>query len=270
MTETRHIPRIVWQTCRDKDALPDRIRETRAHLAAQNPDWRFELFDDADRDAFVEKHFGPRILRAYRSIDARYGAARADYWRYLVVYRQGGVYLDIKSSATRPLDEIIRPDDRMLLSQWQNGPGQTFENWGLQLNFHHPGGEYQNCFITAEPRHPLLARVIHHVTRNLEGYVKRLDGVGHFGVLRMTGPHAMTRALIGGLRRHPHRIYDSQNEGLVASIYFPESHMTDTYGKNSHYSALDIPLVPTPPSLPLRLIHRLRGRLLPIPETPLD
>lgn len=269
MTEPRRIPRIVWQTCRDKDDLPDRVREARSSLMADNPQWRFELFDDADRDRFVETTYPQRILRAYRSIDPAYGAARADYWRYLVIYRHGGVYLDIKATATRPLDEIVHPDDRMLLSQWQNGPGQKYQGWGMKLPFVHPGGEYQNFFVIAEPGHPLLARVIRHITRRLEEYVHRLDEVGHFGVLRTTGPHAMTQALIPALARHPHRIFDSEAEGLIASIYFPEPHQSMFVGGAAHYSKLTIPVVRPPHGLAVQLLRRLRNRLLPLSDAPL-
>ncbi len=43
-----------------------------------------------------------------RSADQpRYGVVLADIFRYLVIYNEGGVYLDIKSTVNRPLDEII-------------------------------------------------------------------------------------------------------------------------------------------------------------------
>ena len=35
------------------------------------------------------------------------GAHRADLWRYCVLYREGGLYMDIKTVLLRPLSEII-------------------------------------------------------------------------------------------------------------------------------------------------------------------
>lgn len=76
-----------------------------------NPGWEHRLYDDADIEAFIRESYGDEILAYYHRIDRRYGAARADLFRYLLLYRLGGVYLDIKSTTVRPLDEVLRPDE---------------------------------------------------------------------------------------------------------------------------------------------------------------
>lgn len=41
----------------------------------------------------MEEHFQGPIFDAYRSINPAFGAMKADFWRYCVLYMYGGVYL---------------------------------------------------------------------------------------------------------------------------------------------------------------------------------
>jgi hypothetical protein len=97
-----------------------------------NPAWEYRLYDDDAIEAFLLAHYDPAVRAAYQRIDPSYGAARADLFRYLVIYKLGGVYIDIKSRFLRPIDEVLRGDEAFLLSQWSNGPGQIYEGFGLK------------------------------------------------------------------------------------------------------------------------------------------
>ena len=124
------IPKVIYQTYTTKD-LPLLLRENVARLKEINPDYHHELYDDTDIEWFIASRYGSDMLRTYRRINPRYGAARADLFRYLLIYKCGGVYLDIKSRTTRPLDEVLHPDDELLLSHWSNQPGEDYAGWGL-------------------------------------------------------------------------------------------------------------------------------------------
>jgi hypothetical protein len=172
--------------------------------------------------SFVLQEYGPSMLSILDRINAPpYGAVRADLFRYLLMYKQGGVYLDIKSRPLKPLSEIVRPDDRYLLAQWENEPGQEFAGFGLHPELRHiPGGEFQQWHIAAEPAHPFLAAVIDRVVRNMHAYNPALHGTGPHGVLRLAGPIAYTLAIHPLLARHPHRLARSAVElGFCYSIY---------------------------------------------------
>ena len=64
------------------------------------------FFDDKDRYKFIKKEFS-HYLRAYRKI--KHGAVKADLWRYLIIYKYGGVYADIDSKCIVSLREWINP-----------------------------------------------------------------------------------------------------------------------------------------------------------------
>ncbi|MCA3362157.1 MAG: hypothetical protein INF74_09420, partial [Roseomonas sp.] len=61
-----------------------------------NPDWEYRLYEDADCERFIRENYDAETFKLFRSIHPDYGAARADFFRYLLLYRLGGVYLDIK------------------------------------------------------------------------------------------------------------------------------------------------------------------------------
>ena len=124
------IPRFVHQTFSTK-RLPPEIQTNIESIKGANPGWRYFLYDDSDISRFVDTEYGAAVLRRLESINPLYGAARADLFRYLLLYKKGGLYLDIKSAATRPLDEVLRPEDRYLLSTWDNCHGGAFEGSGI-------------------------------------------------------------------------------------------------------------------------------------------
>ncbi len=168
---------------------------------------------------FIGSIYGQDVLRYYNSIDPAYGAARADLFRYLLIYKCGGVYLDIKSGLEQPLDEIIEPDDTYILSRW-GGDDPKFRGWGFhpELFEDYGVGEFQQWHVIAAPGHPFLRAAIQRVLANIGMYIPAFHGVGAEGVIRTTGPVAYTRAIMPLLPAFPHRLVEAHSElGLVYS-----------------------------------------------------
>jgi len=239
LAEGRGIPRIIHQTCAWPP--PPEIAENMERIRRQNPGWEHRFYDDQDILDVTQACHGPEVCDYLRRIHPSYGAARADLFRYLLLYRFGGVYLDVKSRPLRPLDSVLRPDDSYILAQWRNGPGQPFEGFGGHRELKRvPGGEFQQWHIIAAPGHPFLRAVILRVLRNLDRYNPGLHGTGQRGVLRMTGPIAYTLAIHPLLDRHPHRRVNSEVDlGFRYSIYEGSSHRERL---PAHYSKLQEPI----------------------------
>ena len=89
-------------------------------MKRNNSEYDFRLIDDQGCEKFMEEHFSGEVADAYFSINPKLGAARADLWRYCVLYKHGGVYLDIDSLIVKPLDEWIKPDDHAIISYETN------------------------------------------------------------------------------------------------------------------------------------------------------
>ena len=94
-----HIPKILHQTFYRRD-LPPRVAANVAGMRARNADWEYRFYDDADSADFIRTKCSPRVFDQFNRINPEYGAARADIFRYLLMYEYGGVYLT--SRAPRP------------------------------------------------------------------------------------------------------------------------------------------------------------------------
>jgi inositol phosphorylceramide mannosyltransferase catalytic subunit len=237
------IPKILHQTVRDKHDVHPAFLDNARRLQRLNPDWSYRLYDDADIRVFITEQCGLDDLRYFDLINPSYGAARADFFRYLLLYHVGGVYLDIKATATRPLDEVLQANDVFILSHWGNREGNPYRNWGR-----HPeldaNGELQQWHIVAAPRHPFLNTVIASVKRNIDVYNPATHGVGKMGVMRVTGPIAYTLAIRSVDKYHQYRLAENEELGFQYSIFgtVHNGRAHESYFPN-HYTRLSEPVI---------------------------
>jgi mannosyltransferase OCH1-like enzyme len=214
------IPKLIHQTFLT-GRLPEVFAANVARLKGANPGWEHRLYDNRSVLSFISKHYGGRSLACYKRIAKSRGSAKADLFRYLLKYRCGGVYLDIKSTALRPLDAIVRPDESYILSQWDQ---TTHAGWGIYPET--PAGEFQQWFIIARPEHPFLRAVISRVLDNIETYAPERDGVDKRTVFRLTGPIAYSQAVLPILDHYPHRmVVPNEALGLRYSILSGTDHV---------------------------------------------
>jgi inositol phosphorylceramide mannosyltransferase catalytic subunit len=235
------IPKLIHQTTPNKDwalshpALGANI----ARLQALNPGWEYRLYDDAYARAFITAHYGAAMLARFERINPVYGAARADLFRYLLLYELGGVYLDIKSTIDRPLDELLKPDDEYILSHWRNGKNEPYEDWGVHPSCG-PRGEFQQWHIIAAPKHPFLRAVIRRVAANIDRYLPG-GWTGKQGVLFLTGPIPYTLGIMPFLAACGHRVVDSAALGFN---YCVVPHLADRMAPGQvHYTQCTEPVV---------------------------
>lgn len=237
-TEDR-IPQKLHQTFRSRVLAPE-LQDSVNYMRSVNPGWEYRFYDDFDARSYILKYYGSEFLCYFDAINPKYSAARADLFRYCVLYRDGGVYLDVKSRATKPFAEILKPSDRFLLSQW--GGDSRYQGWGVHRELRKlAGGEFQQWFIVAAPGHPFLRAVIEAVLRNIRSYDPMRHSIGKPAVVRVTGPIAYTLAIAPLLSLHSHRIVDSAADlGFEYSIYPKRDHEA---ALGAHYSEIGEPLV---------------------------
>lgn len=179
------IPKLIHQCW--VNGTPDTQRQNNVNsLRNLNKGWQHKLWDESNIPGFIKSVYGSYVLEAYSSINPKYGAARADLFRYLVCYHLGGVYLDIKSLYARPLDTLIKPNDMYLLT----GSAREWHQW----------------HIMCRPGNVILAACIADVLNNINNYDLQRDGVGKQAVINLTGPLPYTRAVNRNMHLYYHRI----------------------------------------------------------------
>jgi mannosyltransferase OCH1-like enzyme len=87
------IPLTLYTTWHTKE-LPSGMKEAYEWVKSENPEFKVELYDENDCREFIRLHFDERTLKAYDCL--RPQAYKSDLWRYCVLYKNGGIYYDIK------------------------------------------------------------------------------------------------------------------------------------------------------------------------------
>lgn len=231
------IPKIVHQTYYTKE-LPPEIQNNINKMQSENPDWVFKLYDDNDIDSFILKYY-PDLKKFYDRINPRYGAAKADFFRYLIVYKEGGVYLDIKSGLQKTLDEIVIKANHFILSNWPRSYPKIMQ--GLHKGITNPMGEYQQWYIISVKGHPYIEQVINNVCNNIQNYNPFIHDFGSWGVFNLTGPIAYSEAIYPILSQHPYSYYHDHIEiGLEYCAISTTNKLAGHQAifKKKHYSKL--------------------------------
>lgn len=242
----RKIPKNIFQTYpgRKLDPIPKDIINNIYKLKKKNPSWKYYLFRDDDIIDFINKYYGNKILKIYLKINPNYGPARADLFRYLVIYKFGGVYLDIKSGSYIKLDNIIKNYEYVLMYWHHSSPNANI--------IKNSKGEFQQWNVISVPNHPFLKNIIKRVLWNILNYNIFFNlFTGKQGVLNITGPIVYSIEILklldykpndkNNILKYKYKIYNSDlDAGLIYNI-LPNNHIK--YFKNTHYSYLNEKIV---------------------------
>ena len=98
------IPRKIYQSWKTKN-LPPELQKVVNKTKALNPNYEYHLYDDEDCRKFLLDNFGINYVNAFDALVP--GAFKCDFWRYAVLYVNGGIYMDLDMEALVPFDEMI-------------------------------------------------------------------------------------------------------------------------------------------------------------------
>jgi mannosyltransferase OCH1-like enzyme len=139
------IPPCIFQTWHSKE-LPHGMNAAVNYLRRVNPNFKYYLFDDNDCREFIKTNFESKILDAYDSLIP--GAFKADLWRYCVLYKHGGIYLDIKYMPIKGF-KLINLTEK--------------EHFCLDVD----GDGIYNAIMACLPRNSILERAIYQIAENV-------------------------------------------------------------------------------------------------------
>jgi mannosyltransferase OCH1-like enzyme len=205
------IPPYVYQTWHTNDIplLPPGMQDCIYKLRGQNPEFTFHLFDDDDCREFLRQYFDADVLQAYDDLVP--GAFKSDLWRYCMLYKHGGVYLDIKYACCNDFKLVSLLDgpdfyvsDIVSLNKSKN----TFEI----MNREEPHAVYQAVF-GCRPGSRLLRDCI---LKTVENVKQRYYGCSFLDV---TGPIMMGKLVSSPPYNTKHTEWDLGNYDAAGTIY---------------------------------------------------
>jgi mannosyltransferase OCH1-like enzyme len=84
-------------------------------------------------DNFVNEHFKAEISECYNKLNII--VSKVDFWRYLVLCKYGGVYLDMDWSIDKPLKFLIKDNDEAIITA--KGNPNLYVQWALIFSKNH-------------------------------------------------------------------------------------------------------------------------------------
>jgi GR25 family glycosyltransferase involved in LPS biosynthesis len=220
-----------------------KIQKNINKLKNMNPEYKFYYYNDKDIIDFIKKNYNNEILYLFTNINDCYGAAKADFFRYLWIYRMGGVYLDLKSSIRIPLKKIIKPFDEIILSSWKskNFHDNFPTEYGGGYIDNNIFGEYAQWNIICKKNNPLIKKVIDSIKNKL---INPNYKYGGRMVINTTGPVIYTNAINKIINKYNYTFkYNSFNNNLLYTIYKSDNiHRNKIITKNN-YRTCSLPIM---------------------------
>lgn len=179
--ESQTIPRILWMTISD-ELLAGKTGVFQYNLMAehfkQNPEYEWVVSGDAMCAAFMKSD---EVKKEWQDayLKARNGAEKADIWRYAVLYKYGGVYMDADMTAHAPYRTFIDPTAQVVQQVTRKGGIKKMKGgdfWKYETS------QYALFFA---PGHKLLEETLDSIAQKLNNESKLPS------TLLLTGPAAL-------------------------------------------------------------------------------
>ena len=193
------IPKKIYQTWFTK-TLPSGVKDYVSHMMSLNPSYDYELYDDDDIFYFIKENYERDVLSAYEKLEI--GAAKSDFWRYLVLYKNGGVYLDLDSHIYKSLDDLIKENDEAIISREGSEDNPHYDD--------HGGIFVQWCLIF-NAGHPILEKTFKKCVYNIKNQTTQ-------NIWHLTGPSVYSSAIREVLSPLDMDIYKSSDKNILDKI----------------------------------------------------
>jgi len=166
------VPLVIYESWHSH-MIPKGMMDNIHNLIEMNPEFDYYLFSDEECAEFIKANFDKEVLDAFYMLKP--GAFKSDLWRYCVLYKNGGVYLDIKYYSTIPLIDII--DENQTVFVKDSGAPRTID------------GCFYNGFLIAPPGNEVFKECISDIVNSCKNQLYKRN------VLDITGPCLLGRVL---------------------------------------------------------------------------
>ena len=182
------IPRIIHQMFSSWNDIPNSCKKVIRHNININDNYQYKFYSDKDINKLLKKD--PEMYKMYLKINPDYGACRSDFVRYYLLYKFGGVYIDIKAKINENLDKYIQKNRLIILEDWKNS---NIKN------------QYAQWFLAYPKNHILMRLTLEKLKKNLTND-QFYNLTGKDNVLRISGPICYYDAIHPYLGKIPHKI----------------------------------------------------------------
>jgi mannosyltransferase OCH1-like enzyme len=208
-------------TCWHTKELPPLMHKNYEKLVSTNPRITFHLYDENDCREFIKNNFNDDVLNAYDSlIPCSY---KSDLWRFCILYKMGGIYLDIKYECSNGFKFLDLTEQEYFVRDYGNKNVYT-------------------ALIVALPENNILLNCINQIVLNVKNKYYGNNS------LEPTGPSLLknnfTQEQINSMILYHdvitsiNKYYIVKNNRIILSVYDEYRNEQSLFQKMSHYSIL--------------------------------
>lgn len=174
------IPKIIHQIWYQGEAqIPNKYIKNIQTWKQFHPHWEYHLWDETKMLQVISK-YSPEIRQMFQSFP--YMHQKIDFFKYVILYQIGGIYVDIDAKAIKVIDPLLKKGTLLLSKVGTN----YFESMMLTR---HPI-MVNNGIIFSRAQHPFLALLIKEIPKVYNATNPNM--VKAVYISRTTGPDLMT------------------------------------------------------------------------------
>lgn len=211
---TTNICKIIHQTWKDNNP-PDKYHKFINSWKENHPDYEYKLWTDEDNDNLVRTDF-PEFYEMYKGFN--HFMMRVDFARYCILYKYGGVYVDLDFECIKPIDMLLYNRKIVLGSVKEEVLGSIVEI----------------AFVATVKNHNIWKDMMYYIKYSRDSIIDNL--YKHiFGSMCMvgmtTGPIAFTNFL------SINKAYDTKDMKILSPVYlYPKNWMSTEFKTYNEYN----------------------------------
>jgi mannosyltransferase OCH1-like enzyme len=132
------IPKILHQTYKTADGLPELYKVCQMTAQELHPDWEYRFWTDEEMYAEVQREW-PDFWPVFKALPRK--IMQIDVFRYCLMYKYGGLYADLDYYFVKPFDML---DEHCVLPKSRDT-------------------RIGNCIFASEPGHPVWLEMIRDI-----------------------------------------------------------------------------------------------------------
>lgn len=169
------IPRNLLQTSPvSYEELSPQLQKLSDSWLCSNPDLERTVYTDDMIELFMKENVSPRFFTAFQKLPLP--VMKADFWRYVAVWVNGGVYADTDAYSYVPFARWLSPECDVIIA---------LERYTFFVQY----------ILVSTARHPLFKRVVEYVGNRVEEMVNSDEKFTEQTVHLTTGPAVFTKAV---------------------------------------------------------------------------
>jgi len=144
------IPKHIYMYWHTSEMSP-KMKESIEFTTRNSPGFTVHVFDDQSARRYIQDNYDSSVVEAYDSLIPH--AYKSDIFRYCILYKLGGIYLDIK----------LQPANGFKLESLLDKEYFVFDN---PVYFRRLG--LTNGFICVKPANPIMLECIQQIVNNIK------------------------------------------------------------------------------------------------------